>query len=292
MAGESCLLRNRAGGAGPPILAFANQKGGVGKTSVALGVASAASRCSALSCPGGHRVLVIDVDPQANASRALGVDPDDPTVLTAVHLLARRRSAPGALGEAIHGTDWPGIEVIPSELDLATVEYDGAIDVPFRLRAALSDAAEILNRFDLVVIDCPPAVGRLLAAAMTAAGHAVLVTDAASDGLRGVANVIDTIEIVRADFNPRLEVAGIVVNRYRRSGEQDYRESELRETYGDLVMPDHIPERSALAEAHAASRSIHKQTGEGARVLAACFDALYRTLMARIATTTPAGAVQ
>lgn len=228
-----CLLYDHFGGTGPPIVAFANQKGGVGKTSVALGVASAATRCSAPTCPAGHRVLVIDLDAQANATRALGMDSDDPAVTTTVELLNRHRTLPGAVAGVIHATNWPGVEVIPSELDLASVELDGAIDVPFRLRAALRDSAEVLSRFDLVIIDCPPAVGRLLTAAMTAATHAVLVTDAASDGLRGVANVIYTIDVLRADFNPALQIAAIVVNRYRRSSEQDFREAELRDTYGN-----------------------------------------------------------
>lgn len=275
----------------PPILAFANQKGGVGKTSVALGVASAAVRCASPACPDGHRVLVIDLDPQANASRALGMDMDDPSIVTATHLLGHRPTA-GALAESVHVTDWPGVDVIPSELDLATAEWDGAIDVPFRLRAALSEGVDVVKRFDLIVIDCPPAVGRLLAAAMTAATHAVLVTDAASDGIRGISNVINTIQIVRADFNPSLEIAGVVVNRYRRSGEQDFREAELRETYGDLVTPGHIPERAALAEAHASGRSVHMQQGEGARVLADRFEELYATLISRIATPTTTGAAK
>ena len=273
----------------PPVVAVANQKGGVGKTAIALGLASAAARCTDLSCPGDHRVLVIDVDPQANSTRALGVEPEGCGV-TITHLFDKTRR--GAINDTIHATSWPGVDVVPSELDVARTENDGGLDVPFRLREAMADqGATVLAQYDLVVIDCPPSVGRLLSAGMTAATHALLVTDAAADGLRGVANVLDTIHVVQKHINPELTVAGIVINRYRKTGEQDYRETELRDRYGDLVLPGRITERIALAEAHAAQHSIHDQHTDGGRILAALFDDLYAEVSHRIhPNTAPAGA--
>ena len=158
---------------------------------------------------------------------------------------------------------------------------------------AITDQLNVRIRRDTnqVVIDCPPSVGRLLSAGMTAATHALLVTDAAADGLRGVANVLDTIHVVQKHINPELTVAGIVINRYRKTGEQDYRETELRDRYGDLVLPGRITERIALAEAHAAQHSIHDQHTDGGRILAALFDDLYAEVSHRIhPNTAPAGA--
>lgn len=260
----------------PPIVAICNQKGGVGKTAVTLGLASAAAD----QIGSARRVLVIDVDPQANATRALGLDPSD-CGTTISDLLAASR--PGRIIDAIHHTEWPSVDVVPSELDAAKRETDPDLDAPFRLREALAGAENDLSIYDIVLIDCPPSLGRLLAGAMIVADRALIVTDAAADGLRGVANVMDTISVIQRHMNPGLRVAGIVVNRYRQSAEQEFREKEIRDSYGELVLPGHIPERVALATAHADGRSIHSEKSEGGRILAYAFNELYEHIQTRIA---------
>ncbi len=154
--------------------------------------------------------------------------------------------------------------------------------MPYRLRAALGRAAETLGTYDLIVIDCPPSLGRLLAAALTAATHALLVTEPAADAIRGVANVIDTIEVVQEHLNPGLQIAGIVINRYKRTNERDFREAEIRERYGDLVMGGHTTDRDAMSSAHGAGRSVFTMADDGSKVLAERFDNLYRDLTTRI----------
>lgn len=258
----------------PARIAVANQKGGVGKTSVTLGLAAAASRR-------GDRALVIDLDPQANATTSLGVEPDE-AALTVNDVLAVSRA--GSLGDVIIPSAWPGVDVAPSTLDLSNRDLDGAHDLPFRLREGLQRVDT--RRYAMVLIDCPPSVGRLLLTGLVTASHALLVTDATADGLRGIGNVESTVELVAKHMSPGLRIAGIVINRRRHTGEQDYREQELRDAFGDLVTDVVLPERAALPAAHAAAQPIGSTANEGARVLTSLFEDLYSDVLAR---TAPAG---
>lgn len=264
---------------GPPVMAVANQKGGVGKTATSLELVAAASMLG--------RALLIDMDPQANATRAVGLDPEECAITTG-DLLANRRAGEAiiTLADTIQHTDWPGVDAVPSTLDLAKREAESDLDVPYRLRKALITTSGVLEPYDLVVIDCPPSLGRLLAAALTAATHALLVTEPAADAIRGVANVIDTIEIVQEHLNPDLVIAGIVVNRYKRTNERDYREAEIRERYGDLVLPGHTTDRDAMSAAHGAGVSVHALTDDGARVLSGRFTELHHEIATRIGAWT------
>lgn len=266
---------------GPPVLVIANQKGGVGKTATALEITAAAAQ-------NGHRALLIDMDPQANATRSLGLEPEECAITTGDLLSRQRAGTPLSLADAIHRTEWPGVDVVPSNLDLAKREADSDLDVPYRLRKALLRDPDILSRYAVVVIDCPPSLGRLLAAALTAGTHAVLVTEPAADAIRGVANVIDTIEVVQENLNSALRIAGIIINKYKRSNERDFRENEIRDRYGDLVMPGHTTERDAMSTAHGAGVSVYSLSDEGSTVLAARFTELYQELTARVATSTAA----
>jgi chromosome partitioning protein len=247
-------------------IAIANQKGGVGKTGVCLGLASAASQK-------GLRTLVIDVDPQANSTSALGIESDEVAV-TISDVLAAPET--GRLASAIISAAWAGVDVVAADLAAARFESDPALDVAYWLKQAMDGSVDV---YDLVLIDCPPSVGRLLAVALTAADQALLVTDAAADGVRGIVNVLDTIDVVKRHMNPALTVAGIVVNRYRRTSEQDFREAELRQAYGELVLPGHLPERTALATAHADARPIHTDTSDGGRTLNDAFGVLLTRVM-------------
>jgi chromosome partitioning protein len=232
-------------------IAFANQKGGVGKTLLVLLLATAAARR-------GLKVLVVDFDPQGNATRKLlGKKVDDGTVA----LMEGAKPV-------IHRSPWAGVDVIGSSLNLAKAELDGSIDAPYRANAGLE---EITEGYDLVFFDTPPNLGRMLAAALIAADGLVLVTDASDDGLDGVKNVIESFETVRSNHMNRreIELLGIIINRYKRAGEQDYREAELREVYGPLVFPGHITDRSGIPEAHSNGITVwehaHDNRNDGAR---------------------------
>ena len=264
--------KHRAGG--PPVLAVANQKGGVGKTATSLELVAAATRFG--------RALLIDLDPQANATRAVGLDPDECVINTADLLGNIRASQTITLSDAIQSTGWGDVDAVPSNLDLAKREAESDLDLPFRLQRTLTRGSVVLERYDLVVIDCPPSLGRLLAAALTAASHALLVTEPAADAIRGVSNVIDTIEVVREHLNPALRVAGIAINRYKRTNERDFREAEIRDLYGDLVLPGHTTERDAMSTAHGAGLSVRALNDDGSRVLAGRFAELHHEIATRI----------
>jgi len=193
------------------ICAVVNQKGGVGKTAVTLGLASALRQR-------GRKVLVVDMDPQANAIAGLGVT-GEPETLTIGDALAA--AAPGIAADDITATGWgEAIACIPADVHLAEREQETAAGHEFRLRRCLDG----VDGFDVGLIDCPPSIGELVTNALVAASAALIVTQADVDSLLGVAHVLETIDVVRTYYNHDLEPAGIVVNALDlRAGEQRYR---------------------------------------------------------------------
>jgi chromosome partitioning protein len=228
-----------------PVVAVANQKGGVGKTTVALGVADAATRA-------GRRVLVVDLDPQANATSGLGVGA--PTV-TIDRALEADRS--GGLAEVVIASGWPNGSVpapfvAPSSPALAAREPQLATDpigAQDRLRRALEGVA---GRYDLVLIDCPPSLGLLTVNGLVGADRVLVVTEPAAWASDGVEQMLRTVERVRALRRPDLEVAAVVVNRLGRTRDATYWHQQLQEQLGDLAAGP-VRMRAAIAEAAAQS---------------------------------------
>lgn len=234
------------------VVSVLSLKGGVGKTSVVLGLAGAAMGR-------GLHVLVLDLDPQGNATTVL-----DPTTVrfTANDVLADGR--PRLLNQAITTTGWgAAVDVVASEPALALRAADGgSAGEEHRLRTALQGLAG----YDLVVIDCPPSIDVLTRAALAASRLALVVTEPTLFSVTGAHRALEAVDEVRRGFNLQLRPAGLVVNRYREvSAEHRYRLAELRTAYPGLVLEPVLPERAAVQQAQGAGVPVQGWPSRGAK---------------------------
>jgi chromosome partitioning protein len=228
------------------VVAVANQKGGTGKTTVTLGLADAAVRR-------GREVVVIDLDPQANATSGLGVSHPERTIDDAL-----ANDGAGVLGEVIVASGWTAPNgttpprLAPSSPALAAREPQLATD-PLGAQDRLGHALEGAVPDDtLVLIDCPPSLGLLTVNALVAADAVVIVTEPAAWAADGVEQMNRTITRVRELRRPELRLAGVVVNRLGRTRDARYWHEQLTAEFGDLAVGP-IRQRAAIAEAAAQS---------------------------------------
>jgi chromosome partitioning protein len=227
------------------VVAVANQKGGVGKTTVALGIADAATRR-------GLRVLVVDVDPQANATSGLGVAAPGLTIDRALEV-----DRIGSLADVVCRSGWPNgatpsPAVAPSSPALAAREPQLATD-PIGAQDRLRHAMEgVTSGYDLVLIDCPPSLGLLTVNGLVGADRVLVVTEPAAWASDGVEQMLRTVARVRELRRPDLEVAGVVVNRLGRTRDAAYWNDQLHEQFGPLAVGP-VRQRAAVAEASAQS---------------------------------------
>jgi chromosome partitioning protein len=220
----------------PRILAIANQKGGVGKTTTAINLATGLAAA-------GEKVLLIDADPQGNASTGLGIGRGSRSVGTYQILMGE---AP--LGAAIIDTAVPGLRIVPATVDLSGAEIE-LIDQP-RRNLRLKDALEGVFGYDHVLIDCPPGLTMLMINALTAADAVLIPMQCEFFALEGLSLVLRTIDRVRASLNPALEIQGVVLTMFdRRNNLSDQVAQEIRSHFGDKVYDTVIPRNVRISEA-------------------------------------------
>jgi chromosome partitioning protein len=262
-AAEDTILARQAASHRPPlsrpdatrVMVVANQKGGVGKTTTTVNVAAALAQL-------GQRVLVIDLDPQGNASTALGV--------------AHHRGVPSTYDALVDGEpladvtaespELPLLHVVPATIDLAGAEIElvSVVARENRLRRAIAGHALIgpaeragEERYDYVLIDCPPSLGLLTLNALVAGAEMLIPIQAEYYALEGLGQLIETVEMVKAHLNPRLDVSTILITMYdARTRLAAGVAEEVREHFGDLVVKTSIPRSVRVSEAPSYAQTV------------------------------------
>ena len=263
---------------GVHVISVSSLKGGVGKTTVALGLASAAFSA-------GLRTLVVDLDPQSDVSTGLDVAAGDAANIADV------LTEPKRVREAIVSSGWN--QHHEGHIDLllgspSAINFDGphpSMREIWRLEEALS---LVEKDYDLVIIDCAPSLNALTRTAWAASDRVLVVTEPGLFAVAAADRALRAIDELRRGVSPRLEPLGIVINRARpKSAEHQFRIRELREMFGQMVVDPIFPERTSIQQAQGAAKPLHVWPGETTQEMAKHFDTLLGLAMTSLNITPP-----
>ncbi len=225
-----------------PILGVINQKGGVGKTTTAINLAAALAMLN-------RRVLLVDLDPQANASSGLGVTDPQATVYDVLIGKASAR-------QVIKDSNIPNLKILPASSDLAgaAVELDATTD---NMKLLSKSLLAVRPNYDFIIVDSPPSVGALTLNSLAAADMLIIPLQAEYYALEGIAKMTDTVERVKGSLNPDLSILGILITMYdNRTKLSKEVEDNVRKHFGTLVFASVIPRNVRLAEAPSYGQSV------------------------------------
>jgi chromosome partitioning protein len=253
------------------VVSICSLKGGVGKTSVVLGLASAAWNR-------GLSTLVVDLDPQGDATMGLDVDGERGTTVAEVLSSRGHQTISGSILPSGWGDGSPGVlDVLPGSAESA------ALDIPRPGERSLRRLGQVLDGaegYRLVLIDCPPSLGGLTRTGLVASDRAIVVSEPSLFSVTAADRALRAIHELRAAVAPSLQPLGVLINRYRdRSPEHRYRMEELIAMFGPLVLTPAINERSALQQAQGASQPVHRWPGSAAAELSETFNAHLSRIM-------------
>jgi cellulose biosynthesis protein BcsQ len=265
------------------VVSISSLKGGVGKTSVTTGLASAALAA-------GIPTLVVDLDPHADATTALGVQPSDKLDIGRMLKNPRKANIAGNVVPsgwisrmAVNGSG-------PAVLDVAVGSaYTGIYDRPDLGKRDLRRLSAVLagtNTYELILVDCPPSLNGLTRMAWSASTKVALVAEPGLFSVAGTERTMRAIQLFRQEFAPNLSPAGIVANRVRSgSSEHAFRLAEMQAMFGDLLLAPHIPEQANWQQIQGAAHSVHHWPGDSAKAAAGLYDTLLENLMATTKTS-------
>ena len=219
------------------IIAFANQKGGVGKTTTCVNV-------SAYFAAMGKKVLIVDMDPQGNATSAVGVDKTDET--KSIYNII---SGENYVEEVVVKTNIQGLDIIPSELNLAGAEIE-MVQMDNREIIVKNILNRLKNSYDFICVDCPPSLGLLTVNALTAADSVLIPIQCEFFALEGLSQLMNTVKLVKKHLNSRIDIEGVVLTmKDSRSNLVQQVSNEIKKFFGKYVLETTIPRNIRLAEA-------------------------------------------